>query len=154
MSKPRTLKGFDQRMAAVKADIEKTKETLNGLKEGQKGFDEAVEALANLEVELGVLELDRAKLADSGTSSEDKEDFLSEDGPLTEDGPINTAPKEKAKPNALLGKAVMVRCASEKNFMVNPFNPNVKIVGHTITETVADGWILAQVAAGILVIRG
>lgn len=154
MSKPRTLKGFDQRMAAVKADIEKTKETLNGLKEGQKGFDEAVEALANLEVELGVLELDRAKLADSGASSEDKEDFLSEDSPLTEDGPINTAPKEKAKPNALLGKAVMVRCASEKNFMVNPFNPNVKIVGHTITETVADGWILAQVAAGILVIRG
>lgn len=154
MSKPRTLKGFDQRMAAVKADIEKTKETLNGLKEGQKGFDEAVEVLANLEVELGVLELDRAKLADSGTSSEDKEDFLSEDSRLTEDGPTNTAPKEKDKPNSLLGKAVMVRCASEKNFMVNPFNPNVKIVGHTITETVADGWILAQVAAGILVIRG
>lgn len=154
MSKPRTLKGFDQRTAAVKADIEKTKETLNGLKEGQKGFDEAVEVLANLEVELGVLELDRAKLVDSGTSPEDKEDFLSEDGLLAEDGPTSDAPKGRAKPNALLGKAVMVRCTSEKNFMVNPFNPNVKIVGHTITETVADGWILAQVAAGILVIRG
>lgn len=141
---PRTIKGFQTRITEVLELITEAQEELNGLTDLDDGYADKVAELTQLEVELASLESGLDKLA-SATDNEDEP---------SEDNTPEDKPQETKKSSSRLGQAGLVRCASETNYMVNPFNPSVKFVGHSVTETVIDKWVQAQIDAGILVLRG
>lgn len=137
MSKPRTLKGYKARITEVEAELEQAKALLKDITEVDDEYDSVIEKITELEIQLATL--------NEGMEAIDKGDEVPEPEPKPK--------KEKTEADSLLGKSALVRCASEANVMVNPFNPNVKIVGHSITEVVVDSWMEAQIKAGILVAR-
>lgn len=135
MSKPRTLKGYKTRITEVGAELEQAKVLLKDITEVDDEYDNVIEKITELEIQLATL--------NEGMVAMDKGDETPEPEPE----------QDKPEAGSLLGKSALVRCARETNVMVNPFNPNVKIVGHSITEVVVDSWMEAQIKAGILVAR-
>lgn len=146
--KPRTVEGYKTRISEVETELEKVQTLLAGLTEVDDDYDPTIEKVTDLEIQLAILKDGLAELENSGSS------FDSSDEDVQQDEPEKAAqPKEKVTEDSLLGKSALVRCANEYNVMVNPFNPNVKIVGHSITEITVDAWTEAQIKAGILVAR-
>lgn len=158
MGTPRTVKGFNSRIAAVKTELEDKTTQLSQVEAGTEDHDTLIGEIAELEVELRVLNDGLAELEKAGGTGDDEDEDGSTKEPSSGAGDNQTQASAKPEPEEVkkehkVGDVEMVSCTSPDNMMVNPYDHNKRFVGLSWAEVVLDKWIIAQAKAGILRIR-
>lgn len=145
MATPRSVKGFEEAIAAVETQIGNLDQDLQEAEAGSSQEEDLLADKAEASVELETL---KQKFVEFNKREAEKEEAKGDDKPEEEDKPEEAEPAPKQEESWPETMYVAVR--NDIGFMVNPYTHFKHTTGFQKVAT--DKWTISQIKAGFLLV--